>query len=111
MSTVGVTSVQKPAARMLRASVRRLQWSIAFGVVVIPFLGVIAASVLFRNRGIGWVEVGALLVMYALCMLGITVGFHRHFAHRSFSTSPRMRLLLAARGSIAAPWPALLCVS
>ena len=69
MSTVGAVPVRKPAARMLRASVRRLQWSIAFGVVVIPFLGVIAASVIFRNRGIGWVEVGSLLVMYAVCML------------------------------------------
>src|SRR5262245_41931161 len=101
----------KPAARMMRASVRRLQWLIAFGVVVIPFLGVIAASVIFRNRGIGWVEVTSLVVMYLVCMLGITVGFHRHFAHRSFSTSPMMRLALGICGSMAAQGPLLFWVS
>jgi stearoyl-CoA desaturase (delta-9 desaturase) len=111
MSTVEAASAHKPAARMLRASVRRLQWSIAFGVVVIPFLGVVAASVIFRNRGIGWVELGSLLVMYAVCMLGITVGFHRHFAHRSFNTSPGMRLILGACGSMAAQGPLLFWVS
>jgi len=111
MITVEAASVQKPAARMLRASVRRLQWSIAFGIVVIPFLGVIAASVLFRNRGIGWVEVGSLVVMYALCMLGITVGFHRHFAHRSYSTSSGMRVVLGVLGSMAAQGPLLFWVA
>jgi stearoyl-CoA desaturase (delta-9 desaturase) len=96
---------------MVRASVRRLQWSIAGGIVVIPFLGIIAASVVFWNRGIGWVEVGSLVVMYTLCMLGITVGFHRHFAHRSYSTSSGMRLILGALGSMAAQGPLLFWVA
>ncbi len=80
-------------------------------MVVIPFLGVVAASVIFRNRGIGWVEVISLLVMYGVCMLGITVGFHRLFAHRSYSTSPTMRLILGACGSMAAQGPLLFWVS
>ena len=102
---------QNVAFRMSRASVRRLQWSIAFGVVVIPFLGVIVAGVLFWRRGMGWVEGGALLVMYVLCMLGITVGFHRHFAHRSFSTSRPMSLLFGVLGSMAAQGPLLFWVA
>ena len=111
MITVEASAAQKPSARMMRASVRRLQWMIAFGVVFVPFLGVVAASIIFRNRGIGWVEVSSLVVMYLLCMLGITVGFHRHFAHRSFSTSRAMRLVLGVCGSMAAQGPLLFWVS
>lgn len=98
-------------ASKARLAVRRLQWVIAFGVVVLPLIGVIAASVLLWNRGITWVELTCLAVMYFVCMLGITVGFHRHFAHRSYDTSWPMRILLAIFGSMAAQGPILFWVS
>lgn len=89
----------------------RFQWSVAMAVVVIPFLGVIVASVLLWQRGIGWVELSSLLIMYVVCTLGATVGFHRHFAHRSFQTSQPMRIILGITGSMAVQGPLLFWVA
>ncbi|MDB5314117.1 MAG: acyl-CoA desaturase [Gemmataceae bacterium] len=69
--------------------------------VVIPFLGLIAALVLLWGWGFGWVEFGLLAGMYVLTALGITVGFHRLFTHRSFETNPVVRFVLAVLGSMA----------
>jgi stearoyl-CoA desaturase (delta-9 desaturase) len=42
------------------------------------------------------------LVTYIVGMLGITVGFHRLFSHRSFAAGPALRVVLAIAGSITA---------
>jgi stearoyl-CoA desaturase (delta-9 desaturase) len=75
--------------------------------VVIPFLGLLAAVVLLWGWGFGWVELGLLLGMYLLTALGITVGFHRLFTHRSFETNRAVQLVLAALGSMAVQGPLL----
>jgi len=69
--------------------------------VVVPFLGVVAAPLLLWGWGFGWVEFGLLLGMYVLTALGVTVGFHRLFTHRSFEANPVVRFVLAALGSMA----------
>jgi stearoyl-CoA desaturase (delta-9 desaturase) len=69
--------------------------------VVVPFLGLVAALVLLWGRGFGWVEFGLLVGMYVLTALGITVGFHRLFTHKSFETNAVVRFILAALGSMA----------
>src|SRR5947199_2209275 len=46
-----------------------------------------------------------LLGMYLLTGLGITVGFHRLFTHRSFETNRVMQFILAALGSMAVEGP------
>ena len=75
--------------------------------VVLPFLGLLAAIALLWGRGFSWVPLGLLLAMYALTALGITVGFHRLFTHRSFETNPAVQFLLAAFGSMAVQGPLL----
>lgn len=40
--------------------------------------------------------------MYALTILGIEVGFHRYFSHRSFQTTTSVRVTLAILGCMAA---------
>jgi len=46
-----------------------------------------------------------LAIFYTLTGLGITVGFHRLFTHRSFKTTRTMRALLAVLGSMAVEGP------
>jgi stearoyl-CoA desaturase (delta-9 desaturase) len=46
-------------------------------------------------------------IMYLLTGLGITVGFHRLFTHRSFKTSPALRGLFAVLGSAAIEGPVI----
>jgi stearoyl-CoA desaturase (delta-9 desaturase) len=50
-------------------------------------------------------------VMYILTGLGISVGFHRLLAHRSFETSTRARAAFAIFGSMAAQGPVIAWVT
>jgi len=74
---------------------------VTLSVVIIPFVGIIAAIILLWNRGFGGVELGLLMTMYVLTVLGITVGYHRLFTHRSFETHPVVQSILAICGSMA----------
>jgi stearoyl-CoA desaturase (delta-9 desaturase) len=51
-----------------------------------PLAGVIAAPFYVWGWGFRWTDLGLLVGMYVLTALGITVGFHRLFVHRSFET-------------------------
>jgi stearoyl-CoA desaturase (delta-9 desaturase) len=78
-----------------------------FVVVIVPFLSLVAAVVFLWGRGFSWVELALLLGMYVVTVLGITVGFHRLFTHRSFEANPVVQFLLAALGSMAVQGPLL----
>ncbi len=75
--------------------------------VVVPFLSIIAAPFLLWGWGFGWVDLGLLLGMYLLTALGVTVGFHRLFTHRSFETTWFVRFVLGILGSMAVQGPVL----
>jgi stearoyl-CoA desaturase (delta-9 desaturase) len=69
--------------------------------VILPVAGCAAAVATVWGWGFGWVELGLLVGMSLLTALGITVGFHRLFTHRSFETTATVRFVLAALGSMA----------
>lgn len=69
--------------------------------VLLPFVGLVAACILLWGYGITWVELGLLIGMYVITTIGITVGFHRLFTHRSFETSRVMQSIMAVLGSMA----------
>jgi stearoyl-CoA desaturase (delta-9 desaturase) len=69
--------------------------------LAIPFLGLVAALVFLWGWGFGWVDFGLLVGGYALTAVGVTVGFHRLFTHRSFETSRVVQFVLAVLGSMA----------
>ena len=52
-----------------------------------------------------WSDVIVFVIMYVATGLGVTVGFHRHFTHRSFKTSKPVRATLAVLGSVAIEGP------
>ncbi len=90
---------------------QQLQQRFAFATILIPFIGSVLAIGLFRLSDVGGVEIGLLVSMYALTMVGITVGFHRHFAHSAFRTNIAIRIILAILGSMAAQGPVIHWVS
>src|SRR4051794_5636396 len=55
--------------------------------IIIPFVGVVSVPFFVWGWGFNWVDLILLLVMYVITVLGITVGFHRLFTHRSFETN------------------------
>jgi stearoyl-CoA desaturase (Delta-9 desaturase) len=69
--------------------------------IVAPLLGVVAAPFFVWGWGFGWTDLGLLLGLYLLTALGITVGFHRLFVHRSFETYMWIKFIYAILGSMA----------
>ena len=69
---------------------------------VLPLVGTCLASGLLFFHPIGYVEIGLFAVMWLLTGLGITAGYHRLFAHRSYKTVPAVRVLLTILGSMSA---------
>ena len=68
---------------------------------ILPLIGTLAALALLFVRPIGAVEISLFLVMWALTGFGISVGYHRLFTHRSFTTVAPVRATLAILGSMA----------
>jgi stearoyl-CoA desaturase (delta-9 desaturase) len=52
-----------------------------------------------------WQDLLVLAITYTLSELGVTVGFHRLFTHRSFKTTRAVRALLAVLGTTAVEGP------
>ena len=53
------------------------------------------------HRPIGWLEIGLFFGMWMLTGLGLTVGYHRLFTHRAFSTGTAVSCMLIVMGSMA----------
>jgi len=78
-----------------------------FVAVIVPFVGLLVAVYGFWGWGFSWIDLATLVAMYTATGLGITIGFHRLFTHRSFETVRPVKLLLAVLGSMAAEGPLL----
>jgi stearoyl-CoA desaturase (delta-9 desaturase) len=78
---------------------------INFVAVVLPFLGLVAAMVLLWGTAFSWVYLAMLVGGTILTGLGVTVGYHRLFTHRSFRTVRPVELGLAVLGSMAVQGP------
>jgi stearoyl-CoA desaturase (delta-9 desaturase) len=75
--------------------------------ILTPFLALIAAIPLTWGWGVGWVDLALAAAFYTLTCLGVTVGFHRYFTHRSFKARRGLRIVLAIAGSMAVQGPIL----
>ena len=81
---------------------QRAQRSYALATIIMPLLGTVAAIVLMCFHPITAIDIGLLVFMYVLTSVGITVGFHRYFSHRSFEAHPALEVALGIMGSMAA---------
>jgi stearoyl-CoA desaturase (Delta-9 desaturase) len=68
---------------------------VLFGLL--PFLGTLGAFV----RPLGWPQAVAFVTMWVITGLGISAGYHRLFAHRSYTVTRGTRVALAIAGSMA----------
>ncbi|MGE3109090.1 MAG: acyl-CoA desaturase [Phycisphaerales bacterium] len=70
--------------------------------VILPFAAAISAIVLLWGVAFNWVYLALLLGMFVFSGLGITIGYHRLFTHKSFATTRFMTWLWGVAGSSAA---------
>jgi stearoyl-CoA desaturase (Delta-9 desaturase) len=75
--------------------------------VVVPMLALLAAIPLAWGWGLGWHDVVIAVAFYYFTGLGISIGFHRYFTHRSFKAKQGLRIVLAIAGSMALEGPVL----
>src|SRR4051794_34402618 len=66
-----------------------------------PLAALVAAGWFAWGGTLHWSDISVALILYVFTGLGVTVGFHRLFTHRSFKTTRLMRALLAIAGSMA----------
>ena len=85
----------------------RLPWEVVrYGYILgfaTPLLGLGYAIWLMWNRWVGWTEIAILVVAYMATGLGMTVGYHRFLAHRSFETRPSVEGVLLVLGAMSMP--------
>ncbi|MBV1895690.1 MAG: acyl-CoA desaturase [Rhodobacteraceae bacterium] len=74
----------------------------AIAIAILPAIGTVAALWIAFTQGVSTLDLALCAVFYSITMLGISVGFHRQFSHRSFKTTTPIRVALAIAGSMAA---------
>ncbi|HEU5003407.1 MAG TPA: acyl-CoA desaturase [Actinomycetota bacterium] len=88
----------------------RLQRRITLAITIAPFVGFLVGIRLLWG-GISGLDLGLLVGLYSVSILGVTLGFHRMLTHRSFDAPAPVRIALAIAGSLAVegsviPWVA-----
>src|SRR3954469_20864022 len=76
-------------------------------ITVLPILALGLVGWQLWSSLLGWSDLIVFAIMYIATGLGITVGFHRLFTHRSFKTGKAVRAILAALGSAAIEGPVI----
>jgi stearoyl-CoA desaturase (Delta-9 desaturase) len=76
-------------------------------VTVVPFLALGLVGWQVWAELLHWRDILVFTILYLVTGLGVTVGFHRLFTHRSFATKPWVRGVFAAMGSMAIEGPVI----
>lgn len=76
-------------------------WNMVFFLTIIPLIGIFGTSIYVYYNGIVWQEPVLLLVFWFISGMGITMGYHRLFAHKSFKTNSFVEWILMIFGSLA----------
>src|SRR5579885_3546061 len=76
-------------------------------IVIAPLLGTLLAIRLLWMRAVNWTDLALLAGMYIVSMFGVTIGYHRMLAHRSFRPHPVVKAILLILGSMSAEGPAI----
>ena len=78
-----------------------LEQSLVIAFMIIPVVALVAAVTLTWGWGLTLLDVVIATIAYFGTGLGVTVGFHRHFTHKSFKATRPLKVALAVTGSLA----------
>ncbi|MGH3357334.1 MAG: acyl-CoA desaturase, partial [Nocardioidaceae bacterium] len=98
--------IQEPGAHGQSGTPPSGKEQIALGIfVVVPFLASVAAVPVAWGGWLGWSDVIIASVLYFVSAIGITVGYHRLFTHKSFKPNRAVKIFFAVAGSLAIEGP------
>ena len=89
VSTPSLVSAARGADRRW-AHPRRYEW-----VTLAPFVLMHVGALVALYTGVSKATLLCCIVLYAVRMFGVTAGYHRYFAHRTFKTSRIGQFILA----------------
>ena len=101
------TETAAPRTDVQPVAHERFDRSAVILMTVVPILMLGVAGWQMWNSLLRWHDIVVFLIVYALTIVGVTVGFHRLLTHRAFKTGRVMRGLLAILGSAAIEGPAI----
>jgi stearoyl-CoA desaturase (delta-9 desaturase) len=102
-----VESHRSPVAEVIPIEHETSERVVRTMVVGIPVAALALGGWMAWGGTLHWQDLVVLAITYTLTGLGITVGYHRLFTHRSFKTSRTLRALLAVLGSMAVEGPVI----
>ncbi|MGZ6643793.1 MAG: acyl-CoA desaturase, partial [Solirubrobacteraceae bacterium] len=106
------TDVARPSPEDVEPVYHQTAARVSTGLAtVLPVLALGLVAWQLWGQALGYNDLLVFAVMYLATGLGITVGFHRLFTHRSFKTTPGVRRTLAILGSMAVEGPVIAWVA
>lgn len=117
MNTATSDSISQPAIALPRAPkvirrehLRRVQWRHFILFDIIPLAALALLVPFWSYLQPRWFDLGLMAVFYTFSAIGVTVGLHRYFTHKSFKTSRAGAAVLAALAMTAGTGTVLLWV-
>jgi stearoyl-CoA desaturase (delta-9 desaturase) len=89
----------------VRKGTSRVSQVVTLIAVIVPPLGILSAMGLLWGVAFHWADLLLLAGFYVLCAFGTTIGFHRYFTHRGFTTRKPVEAVLAILGSMTMQGP------
>ena len=80
---------------------KKYSWTMVFALSIIPLIGIIGTGIYTYYYGIVWQEPILMISGWILSGMGITFGYHRLFAHKSFKAHPIIEFIAMLCGSAA----------
>ena len=80
---------------------RKYNWSMVSILTFFPLIGVFGTAIYIYFNGVVWQEPILMLIFWFFSGLGITMGYHRLFAHKSYQTNIFLEWVLMIFGSLA----------
>ena len=81
--------------------IKEYDWTMVFFLSLIPILGLIGVPIYTYYNGLVWQEPVMMLIGWWIAGMGITFGYHRLYAHRSFQAHPVIQFLAMLCGTAA----------
>jgi len=78
---------------------KQYNWLMVFFLTVIPVVGLLGTPAYIFFNGIVWQEPFLLIIGWVAAGMGITFGYHRLFAHRSFKAHPFVQIVAMLCGT------------